>query len=166
MTDTATLITQLRVLAHLTRTEAQVARLRTAQATGDGARDELTRNAADADVRAARITEVLHDLGAPDAPRTAIGQLRRVRHWLAQAPGPVRLLVGDLNLPWRLPALVAGGQQLVRGATYPANRPRLQLDHVLALQGEVVGEEVELEQPLGVGDHRPVLVDVRSSTPR
>jgi endonuclease/exonuclease/phosphatase family metal-dependent hydrolase len=95
------------------------------------------------------------------SPPTAVRQLRRVRHWLAQAPGPVRLLLGDLNLPARLPALVAGGEPLVRTGTYPAQRPRLQLDHVLALQGEVTGERVQASLPLG--DHRVLVVDVRSA---
>ncbi len=93
------------------------------------------------------------------SPPTAVRQLRRVRHWLAQAPGPVRLLLGDLNLPSRVPALVAGGEQLVRAATFPAARPRLQLDHVLALQGDVVATSVEVS--VAVGDHRPLVVDVR-----
>lgn len=92
------------------------------------------------------------------SPPTAVRQLRRVRHWLAAAPGPVRLLLGDLNLPWRLPALVAGGEQLVRGGTYPASGPRMQLDHVLALQGEVRGEVVGAS--LALGDHLPLVVDV------
>ena len=52
MTETATLITQLRVLAQLTRTEAQVARLRVTQANTDDVRDDLRQNAADADARA------------------------------------------------------------------------------------------------------------------
>ncbi len=91
-------------------------------------------------------------------PPTAVLQLRRVRHWLAQAPGPVRLLVGDLNLPGRLPAIVAGGEPLALGATFPGSSPRLQLDHVLALQGEVAATPVEAR--LALGDHRPVVVDV------
>ncbi len=94
-------------------------------------------------------------------PPTAVGQLRRVRHWLAQAPGPVRLLVGDLNLPSVLPGAVAGGQRLVRAATFPAARPRLQLDHVLALQGSVTAAAVEAV--LDLGDHRPLVVDVAAA---
>ncbi len=94
-------------------------------------------------------------------PPTAVRQLRRVRHWLAQAPGPVRLLVGDLNLPGRVPELVAGGRALARGATFPGSSPRLQLDHVLAMQGEVAA--TPLEARLALGDHRPVVVDLTGS---
>lgn len=95
------------------------------------------------------------------SPPTAVRQLRRVRHWLAQAPGPVRLLLGDLNLPSVVPGVVSGGRHLVRGATYPARRPRLQLDHVLALQGDVRGTPVAAS--LQLGDHRAVAVDITTA---
>ena len=68
MTDTATLITQLRVLGQLTRTEAQVARQRVVQASTDAVRDELRQNAADADGRAARIADALRALGPCPTP--------------------------------------------------------------------------------------------------
>jgi endonuclease/exonuclease/phosphatase family metal-dependent hydrolase len=102
------------------------------------------------------------------APGTAVRQLRRVRRWVAalppghdpEAPGSrqrVRLLAGDLNLPGGLPARLAGGRALVRGATYPAPAPRLQLDHVLSL-----GAPVRAQGRLvpGPGDHWAVLADV------
>jgi endonuclease/exonuclease/phosphatase family metal-dependent hydrolase len=98
------------------------------------------------------------------APVTALRQLRRLRRWLAQAPGAdgaVRLLAGDLNLPGGLPARVAGGQGLVRGATYPAAAPRLQLDHVLSLGAPVSAGGAVVA--VAGGDHRAVVADV---TPR
>ena len=65
ITDTATLITQLRT-GQLTRTEAEVARQRVVQAS-TAVRDELRQNATDADGRAVRIADALRDLGAlPD----------------------------------------------------------------------------------------------------
>ena len=91
-------------------------------------------------------------------PPTAVRQLRAVRRWLATtAPGPV-LLVGDLNLPGRVPATVSGGRDLARLATFPGSAPRIQLDRVLALTGDVSGTHVPAT--LGLGDHRPVVVDV------
>jgi hypothetical protein len=104
MTDTSTLITQLRVLAHLTRTEAQVARLRTTQATGDGARSELGRNAADADARAKRIAGALRELGAlPDPVTPVLGQAAAlVRGALEQAQPLDEALFGDLALEHQL----------------------------------------------------------------
>lgn len=63
-------------------------------------------------------------------------QLRRVCRWLDRLPGP-RLLLGDLNLPGRLPGLVSRWSQLARVPTYPSWRPRVQWDHAL---GSELGE--------------------------
>jgi endonuclease/exonuclease/phosphatase family metal-dependent hydrolase len=86
-------------------------------------------------------------------------QLRRLVRALRGLPGPY-LLMGDLNLPGRLPPMLAGWQPLVRGKTFPAHQPRLQLDHVLASPwsswNATGGEVVELP----VSDHRAVVVDV------
>jgi hypothetical protein len=104
MTDTATLITQLRILAQLTRTEAQVARLRVAQANGDDVRDELRRNAADADARTTRIAGTLRDLGAlPDPVTPVLGRVATlVRGALEQAQPLDEALLGDLALEHQL----------------------------------------------------------------
>ena len=76
MTDTATLITQLRILGQLTRTEAQVARQRVVQASTSAVRDDLRQNAAEADGRAARIADALRGLGAlPDLVTPLLGRV-------------------------------------------------------------------------------------------
>ena len=59
-------------------------------------------------------------------------QLRSTATWVARMPQPV-LLVGDLNLPGRLPARLTRWQSLVSASTYPSHAPWAQLDHVLAL---------------------------------
>jgi hypothetical protein len=101
---TATLITQLRVVGQLTRTEAQVARLRVAQASSDAVRDELRQNAADADGRAARITGALRDLGAlPDPVTPLFGRVAAlVRGALEQAQPLDEAVLGDLALEHQL----------------------------------------------------------------
>jgi endonuclease/exonuclease/phosphatase family metal-dependent hydrolase len=82
-------------------------------------------------------------LDGPGGPLTAIAthlsfvpgfnmrQLRRLVRWAARLPAP-RLLLGDLNLPGRLPGMVSGWTQLSRVATYPSWKPRVQFDHVLS----------------------------------
>jgi len=97
------------------------------------------------------------------APVTAVRQLRRARDWLVGLPSPagrsaVRLLAGDLNLPGGLPARVSGGHLAVRGPSFPAQAPRLQLDHVLSLGAPAAASGQVLDLP--VGDHRAVLADV------
>ncbi|MEJ5944900.1 endonuclease/exonuclease/phosphatase family protein [Pseudokineococcus basanitobsidens] len=101
------------------------------------------------------------------APPVAVRQLRRVRRWSAGLPGPV-LLVGDLNLPDGLPSRLLRARDLVTAPTYPLPAPVRQLDHVLALPplGDRRGHPMlpwraaEVELRLGVGDHRPLCVDV------
>jgi endonuclease/exonuclease/phosphatase family metal-dependent hydrolase len=92
------------------------------------------------------------------SPPTAVRQLRRLRAWLAQLPGPV-VLAGDLNLPGGLPARLRGGRAAVRTPTYPADRPRLQLDHLL-LHG-LRAEDAEA-RALPVGDHLLLTARVRA----
>jgi endonuclease/exonuclease/phosphatase family metal-dependent hydrolase len=92
-------------------------------------------------------------------PGTNIRQLRRLRTALAELPGP-RLLLGDLNLPGRVPSRVLGWTPLVSGPTFPSPAPRLQIDHVLAdaLPAAALGDVEIVHLPLS--DHRAVAVDL------
>jgi hypothetical protein len=122
MTDTATLITQLRVLAQLTRAEAHVARSREAQASTDDVRDDLRRNAVDADARAARIGGLLHELGAlPDPVTPLIGRVASlVRGAMEQAQPLDEALLGDLALEHQLRDRARYVAELAGAADQPA----------------------------------------------
>lgn len=87
-------------------------------------------------------------------------QLRKALHLLRPLPAP-RFLLGDLNMAGPVPVLVSQWRSLVRGKTFPAWRPRLQIDHVLA-EGhvEVLGTDV---RRVGVSDHCAVVVDLDSA---
>lgn len=90
-------------------------------------------------------------------PGWNVGQLRRVARWAAAFPGP-RLLVGDLNLPGRIPARLTGWEPLAGEPTFPAPRPRVQLDHVLS-SGLEPGRCREVRAvALPVSDHRALAV--------
>ena len=104
MSDTATLITQLRILLQLTRTEAQVARLRIAQARDGDVRRELAENATNADRRSRRIAGALRDIGTvPDPLTPTLGRLTALlRGALEQAQPLDEALLGDLALEHQL----------------------------------------------------------------
>jgi endonuclease/exonuclease/phosphatase family metal-dependent hydrolase len=63
-------------------------------------------------------------------PWRAGGQLRELAGWARSLPRPL-VLLGDLNLPGRIPSLVTGWSAVAAGPTYPADRPAVRLDHVL-----------------------------------
>jgi endonuclease/exonuclease/phosphatase family metal-dependent hydrolase len=93
-------------------------------------------------------THLTHKLTSPV-------QLRRLARHLAAGPPVPTVIVGDLNMP-RLATRVAGGYApTVRGATYPAHRPLIQLDHLLAGTGVDCCAATVLP-PVG-SDHLPVL---------
>ena len=88
-------------------------------------------------------------------------QLIAVRRWLAGLPRP-HLLLGDLNLPGPVPRLLLGSgwRDLARAPTYPAHRPRVQFDHVLAAGLGPGAVRATATPAIAVSDHRPLVVDV------
>jgi endonuclease/exonuclease/phosphatase family metal-dependent hydrolase len=91
-------------------------------------------------------------------------QLGRVRRWLARLPPPV-VLLGDLNLTERIATRITRWTPLVSAPTFPAPRPRWQLDHALAAAlppgVRTTGRTVELP----VSDHRAIVIDLESPHP-
>jgi endonuclease/exonuclease/phosphatase family metal-dependent hydrolase len=95
-------------------------------------------------------------------PGWNIRQLRRVVRELAALPAP-RMLLGDLNVPASVAALVTRWRPLARQPTYPADRPRVQLDHILVdpLGAQQLPPVTAVGTPVStISDHRPVLVDL------
>jgi endonuclease/exonuclease/phosphatase family metal-dependent hydrolase len=106
-------------------------------------------------------------LEGPRGPLTVVNtHLSFVRWWGARqlrtvvkaldVVGPV-VLVGDLNMGQPRAERLSGMRSLVTGATFPAWKPREQLDHVLARGevGEVVEQGVHL---MPLSDHRAISV--------
>lgn len=104
-------------------------------------------------------------------PGWNISQLARIRRSTADLPGP-QLLLGDFNLPGRIPQAVVGRRgrgagagavrwrSLARVPTYPSYHPRVQFDHVL---GHGIGPEAVRRTEavrLGVSDHCALVVEV------
>ena len=96
-------------------------------------------------------------------PGYNIAQLRRIRHWLRQFPRPL-VLLGDFNLPGRLPERITGFTGIVSQASYPSYGPRVQFDHILVdgLPEAAVADARASAQALSlhVSDHCAILADI------
>jgi endonuclease/exonuclease/phosphatase family metal-dependent hydrolase len=90
-------------------------------------------------------------------PGVNVRQLRAIVRWAESWPTP-RLLLGDLNLPGRLPAWASGWSQMARRATYPSWKPRVQFDHVMAHPADAVVVSSARSPRLPVSDHNPLVV--------
>lgn len=104
-------------------------------------------------------------------PGWNVRQLRRAAQWLRALPGPT-VLLGDLNLPVGLARRASGFAVLARSVSYPAGRPRLQLDHALGrgplppvrrswVRREAVSDHLALSVELGLSSSR---TDPRGAT--
>lgn len=82
-------------------------------------------------------------------PLRNIRQLRRVQRWLADLPRPL-ILLGDFNLPGRIPGRVTGWHEAPLDPTYPAFAPRVRFDHILSDGIQPVSARVH---QLPVSDH-------------
>jgi endonuclease/exonuclease/phosphatase family metal-dependent hydrolase len=85
-------------------------------------------------------------------------QLRTLVAALARLPGP-HVLLGDLNLPGRLPRWLTRWRPLATAPTYPAWQPRVQLDHVLGSGRLPAVTSVETPE-LALSDHRALVVEM------
>ena len=85
-------------------------------------------------------------------------QLLRLVRRLAVDDLPT-VIAGDLNMPLPVTGLAAGYAPAVSGRTYPAHRPLLQLDHILASR-RVARCGGEVLPPVG-SDHLPVRARLR-----
>jgi hypothetical protein len=101
---TTTLVSQLRAMERMTRTEVQIARIRVAQARTDAVRRELTQNAANGERRADRIAEQLKALGTvPDVVSPAVARiLSAITSTVEQAQPVDEALLHDLTLEHQL----------------------------------------------------------------
>lgn len=90
-------------------------------------------------------------------------QLRRIVAALQNLPGP-HLLVGDLNLGPAVAMRISGFRALAAAPTFPAHRPRRQLDHVLTDDPGLIARHRETPS-MPISDHRPVVVDLDRQRP-
>ena len=91
-------------------------------------------------------------------PGWNLAQLRRGSR-MAAGLAPARLLAGDLNLPGALAARASGWRSLAMARTFPAERPRMQIDHVLA-SGQVPRVAAVAARRMPLSDHLALVVDL------
>ncbi|HVV29268.1 MAG TPA: endonuclease/exonuclease/phosphatase family protein [Mycobacteriales bacterium] len=91
-------------------------------------------------------------------PGWNVVQLRQLVAFLRALPAP-RILIGDLNLPGKVPSAVSRWRSLARVPTYPRVQPRVQLDHALGDGGPppVVAARAV---PMPLSDHRALVLDL------
>jgi endonuclease/exonuclease/phosphatase family metal-dependent hydrolase len=84
-------------------------------------------------------------------------QLRRLMKALAPRRRPL-VLVGDLNMGPASASRITGLRALAQGLTFPADRPREQIDHVLGAGLPEPARSGAVELPMS--DHRALVVDL------
>lgn len=97
-------------------------------------------------------------------PGFNIRQLRQIKALISQLPRPL-VLLGDFNLPSRIPARVTGLTPVLSQPTFPSYRPRVQFDHIL-VDGFSTSQISDMKSsakvwPLAVSDHCAVSIDLR-----
>ncbi|HEY3867878.1 MAG TPA: endonuclease/exonuclease/phosphatase family protein [Actinocrinis sp.] len=109
-------------------------------------------------------------------PGWNVGQLAVLHTWLADMPRP-HVLLGDLNLIGPVPRAVLMGRELVdslvrrrpiehtwhdlaRTATYPAHRPLVQFDHILAAGVPRSAVRISAAPQAAISDHRALVVEL------
>ena len=85
-------------------------------------------------------------------------QLRRLVRDLRGLPGPC-LLAGDLNLDPDTVRRLTGMRALATAPSYPSDRPRRQLDHLLTDDPGLVATVVDAPV-MTISDHRPLIAEV------
>jgi hypothetical protein len=125
MTSTTTLTRQLRMILQLTQTEAQIARLRSAQARTEAVRRELSENGDNAVRRSRLITDQLRELGGvPDAVTPVIGRLTALlKSTVEQAEPFDEALFQDLMLEQQL----LGRAQYLKVLAEAAGKPSVRV---------------------------------------
>jgi endonuclease/exonuclease/phosphatase family metal-dependent hydrolase len=89
---------------------------------------------------------------------TSPAQLYRLARHLAGEPTPT-VIVGDLNMPRLATWVAVGYAPTVRGRTFPADGPLIQLDHLLA-SPQLALLDAAVLAPLG-SDHLPIRARLR-----
>ena len=84
-------------------------------------------------------------------------QLRKLMRYMKKLPGQ-HLIIGDINLPWNIPTRYTSWKSLATKKTFPAYKPSLQFDYILAQKALRVNP-IEFA-PSRMSDHLPIGAEV------
>lgn len=96
-------------------------------------------------------------------PIVNIFQLLKVSRWAKQIEREHStrvLLVGDLNLPWGIPARITRWHRATNALTYPSWKPAISFDYILATSADIQATKEVMHPQLAVSDHRPITVEI------
>ncbi len=93
-------------------------------------------------------------------PGMNVFQLRKIHRWVKELPGK-KILLGDFNLPGKLPSKIMKWKSAVEQFTYPSWGAKVQFDHILLGDPEIKLERtLQFVQNLAVSDHLPLGVEI------
>jgi endonuclease/exonuclease/phosphatase family metal-dependent hydrolase len=84
-------------------------------------------------------------------------QLLKLMRFMKKLPGE-HLIIGDINLPWNIPQHFSSWKSLTGKKTFPAYKPSLQFDYILA-RGDLKATPIEFA-PSQMSDHLPIGVAI------
>jgi endonuclease/exonuclease/phosphatase family metal-dependent hydrolase len=90
-------------------------------------------------------------------PFVNLYQLFKIRRFISRLPGK-KIIVGDLNLGWGLPARFIRWSSLISIKSYPSFKPAIQFDYIVSKEKLQVSE-VEFDAK-GFSDHLPLAVEI------
>ena len=92
-------------------------------------------------------------------PGVNIFQLNKLSSFLKKLAG-ISVLMGDLNLPAKLPSKLSGYRSVLSQSTYPSWGPKIQFDYIMAKKSllkdsQLTSLEIKSTNP-GISDHIPI----------
>jgi endonuclease/exonuclease/phosphatase family metal-dependent hydrolase len=97
-------------------------------------------------------------------PFVNLFQLRKIKQWarqLSKQYGTQVLIMGDLNLPKGIPAMVSRWNSLITQNTYPSWGAKIQFDYILSDTLKADQYEVLDTVVTGISDHLPIRVKIK-----
>ncbi len=84
-------------------------------------------------------------------------QLQKIKKW-AKKLGDKIIILGDFNIPGKIPTWGRGWRELHPGKSYPAWDPKIKFDHIITNQPYAV--KIIPTDTTGYSDHLPLIIEI------